>query len=56
MQKTPVFWEKYVRAKLDRDFIGLYLFLSDPYPSGYNYYLDHIQANIERLRRRLTTA
>jgi hypothetical protein len=54
MQKTPAFWEKYVRAKLDRDFIGLYLFLSDPYPSGPNYYLDHIQANIERLRGRLT--
>ena len=53
MQKTPIFWEKYVRAKLDGDFIGLHHFLSDPYPSGCNYYLDRIEFNIACLRRKL---
>ncbi|HXT10632.1 MAG TPA: hypothetical protein VN873_03650 [Candidatus Angelobacter sp.] len=53
MQKTPAFWEKYVQMKLDRDFGGLYRFLNDPYPEGPNYYLEHIQANMEKLRERL---
>ena len=47
MQKTPAFWEKYVLPKLDRDFAGLHQFLNDPYPSGPNYYLDRIEANID---------
>lgn len=53
MQKTPVFWEKFVRAKLETDFAGVYLFLNDPYPSGPNDYVDRIEANINRLRRQL---
>jgi hypothetical protein len=53
MQKTPGFWEKYVRTKLDNDFNGLYRFMNDPYPSGSNYYVDKIEANIARLRRKL---
>jgi FPC/CPF motif-containing protein YcgG len=36
MQKTPAFWEKFVRLKLDQDFGGLHEFLKDPYPSGPN--------------------
>lgn len=56
MQKTPAFWEKFVRLKLDRDFGGLHQFLSDPYPSGPNVYFGRIEANIERLRRRTATA
>jgi len=52
MQKTPTFWEKFVRLKLDRDFGGLHQFLNDPYPSGPNSYFDRIEANIERLRQR----
>jgi hypothetical protein len=51
--KTPKFWEGYVRPKLERDFGGLYRFLNDPYPSGPNYYLDRVEANIARLRREL---
>jgi hypothetical protein len=54
MQKTPAFWEKYVRLKLDRDFGALYLFLSEPYPSGRNQYLEQIEANLNRLRQQLT--
>jgi hypothetical protein len=38
--------------KLQRDFRGLYRFLSNPYPDGPNAYVDRIQANIEKLRRR----
>ena len=54
MQKTPAFWERVVRVMLDRDFGGLHRFLNDPYPSGPNWYLERIETNLERLRRRLT--
>jgi hypothetical protein len=53
MQKTPVFWEKYVQMKLNRDFSGVYRFLNEPYPDGPNYYLQRIEANMARLRERL---
>jgi hypothetical protein len=56
MQKTPTFWEKFVQQKLERDFGALYRFLNDPYPDGPNEYLQRIEANMDRLRRRLTTA
>ena len=52
MQKTPAFWEKFVRLKLDRDFGGLHRFLNDPFPSGPNSYFQRIEANIEKLRLR----
>jgi hypothetical protein len=55
-EKTPAFWERVVRVKLDRDFGGLHRFLSDPYPSGRNWYIDRIEANLERLRQQLTPA
>jgi hypothetical protein len=51
VERTPVFWEKFVLAKLECDFAGLYRFLSDPYPSGPNYYLDRISVNIGRLKQ-----
>jgi len=53
MQKTPVFWETYVRPKLERDFGGLYQFLTEPYPSGRNSYVERVEANLESLRRHL---
>jgi hypothetical protein len=56
MQKTPAFWEKFVRLKLDRDFGGLHQFLNSPYPAGPNPYFQRIEANIEQLRRRIATA
>jgi hypothetical protein len=56
MRKTPVFWDNFVRLKLDRDFGGLYRFLNDPYPSGPNSYVERIESNIERLRRRTAAA
>jgi hypothetical protein len=52
MKKTPNFWDKFVRLKLDQEFGALYRFLNDPYPNGPNTYLERIEANMERLRRR----
>jgi hypothetical protein len=52
IQRTPVFWEKFVLAKLDRDFSSLYRFLNEPYPDGPNFYLERITANINRLRQK----
>jgi hypothetical protein len=56
MQKTPAFWDKFVRAKLKEDFLDLYQFLNDPYPSGPNEYVQRIEANIERLRQQAIAA
>ena len=56
MQKTPVFWEKYVKLKLNRDFGAMYRFLNQPYPYGPNFYLNRIAANMEKLRERLANA
>ncbi|MGA2555999.1 MAG: hypothetical protein ABSG04_06970 [Verrucomicrobiota bacterium] len=53
MQKTPMFWEIYVRQKISREFLGLFKFLNVPYPDGRNAYLERIDANIARLRRQL---
>jgi hypothetical protein len=53
MQKTPLFWENYVRNKINREFQGLFRFLNDPYPDGPNFYIDRIESNIARLRREL---
>jgi hypothetical protein len=55
MQKTPLFWEKYVQSKIKRDFLGLYRFLSEPYPDGPNPYLEQIEANVTRIRRELAS-
>jgi hypothetical protein len=53
LRTTPVFWESYVLPRISVDFEGLYKYLNDPYPDGPNPYLQRIEANITRLRRRL---
>ena len=50
-RRTPEFWSGYVLKKLEGDFLGLYRFLSHPYPDGPNHYVHLIEGNIERLRR-----
>jgi hypothetical protein len=55
MQKTPAFWEIFVKPRLERDFGGVFRFLNDPYPDGPNDYLKRIEANIRRLRQRLSS-
>jgi hypothetical protein len=51
MSKTPVFWKKHVRTKLERDFAGMHHFLNSPYPDGPNFYLNRIEANVQRIAR-----
>jgi hypothetical protein len=53
--KTPNFWEKYVKPKLDRDLGGPQRYLNQPYPNGPNFYMDKIEANMRRLRAVLST-
>lgn len=53
ISKTPVFWEQYVRGKLDREFGGMHKFLNDPYPAGQNPYMKQIEANMARLKQGL---
>ena len=55
LAKTPAFWEHYVRPKLDREFGGAYRFFNHPYPTGPNWYLDKVEANIEKIRNQLVT-
>jgi hypothetical protein len=50
LRKTPSFWEFFVKPKLQDDFKGVFRFLNDPYPSGPNFYMDRIEANVARLR------
>jgi hypothetical protein len=53
IQKTPLFWDNYVRSKINKEFLGLYRFLSDPYPDGPNPYVERIEANVARIRSEL---
>lgn len=55
IQKTPAFWENFVKVRLERDFGGLHRFLNDPFPDGPNEYIRRIEANMERLRERFAT-
>lgn len=54
--RTPLFWQKYVRAKLENDFQALYRFLARPYPDGPNPYLDAVEKNIALIEARLAAA
>jgi hypothetical protein len=56
MDRTPAFWEKFVRPKLDTDFEGVYRFLSRPYATGPNPYLEAIENNIAIIRRRIVAS
>jgi hypothetical protein len=56
MEKTPLFWERYVLPKINGDFQGVYRFLNFPYPDGPNLYLKRIEANIARLHERLASS
>ena len=51
LEKTPGFWDNYVKHKLDVECRGLYKFLNNPYPDGPNDYLLRIEANIDKVRR-----
>jgi hypothetical protein len=51
---TPAFWETVVRPKLDRDFLGLYRFLTTS--DGVNPYLDAIEHNLGAIARDVPSA
>jgi hypothetical protein len=51
IDRTPRFWENFVLAKLKTDFLGLYRYLNKPYPDGPNWYINKIEANMDRLRK-----
>lgn len=53
IERTPAFWEKFVRPRLDTDYEGVYRFLARPYPDGPNAYLDGIRENMATIRRRI---
>lgn len=55
IQKTPAFWEKFVRPKIVGEFRGVDRFLNDPYPDGPNDYLNRIEENIARVRQKNAT-
>lgn len=48
--KTPGFWQQSIRGKLDKELLGLWRFLNDPYPDGPNEYTMRIEANMDRIR------
>ncbi len=45
--KTPAFWERIVRPKLENEFDRVYRYLARPCPDGPNPYLDAIARNME---------
>ncbi len=52
MMKTPTFWERSIRPKLDTELLGLWRFLNDPYPDGPNEYVARVEANMQRIQQR----
>jgi hypothetical protein len=51
LERTPDFWREFVLPKLEKDFLGLYRFLHEPYPSGPNEYVQRVEANMGRLKQ-----
>ncbi len=51
--RTPIFWQKFVRAKLESDFQASYRFLARPYPHGPNLYIKAVEKNIALIKRRV---
>jgi hypothetical protein len=51
LRKTEGFWKFYVQPKITNDFLGQFRFLADPYPDGQNEYIEHIEANVARVKR-----
>ena len=56
MGKTPEFWQFYVIPKVTNDFEGIYNYLKEPYPDGPNEYVQRVESNLARLKRKLEAA
>ncbi len=52
IEKTPMFWKKWVQPKLEGDFQAVYRFLAQPYPHGPNAYLNAVEKNIAKIKKR----
>jgi len=51
--RTPGFWNRFVKPKLDRDFQAVYRFLERPIGSGINPYLEAVGDNFAIIERRI---
>jgi hypothetical protein len=51
--RTPSFWSKFVKPKLDNDFQAVHRFLARPIRSGRNEYMDAVEANFASIERRI---
>ena len=49
--KTPYFWVKVIRPRLEGDLKAVYRFLAHPYPDGPNDYLEGVERNIAIVRQ-----
>lgn len=52
-KRTPAFWETFVLPRLQNEYQGVYRYLERPYPGGPNLYLESVQKNIAKIKRRL---
>jgi hypothetical protein len=53
IRRTPSFWLKFVRPKLERDFDSSFRLLERPLGSGNNGYLDAVAANFAKIEGRI---
>lgn len=52
IERTPLFWELFVRRRLEVDYQGVYHFLDRPLVNGSNGYVRAVERNIAEVRRR----
>ena len=55
-ERTPFFWNHYVKPKLEGDFLAVYRFLDRPYASGKNPYMLASEKNIAIIAKRSLAA
>jgi len=53
-QKTVGFWYDLVLPKLEKEYRGVYRYLTDPFPNGENHYLKAIERNLEIIQGRIS--
>jgi hypothetical protein len=55
IERTPLFWQQFVKPKLEMDFQRMFRFLANPYPDGHNPYLEAVEKNIGEISRRMAS-
>jgi hypothetical protein len=53
IERSPMFWHKFVQPKLESDYQAVYRFLASPYPHGPNRYVDAVERNIAKIKSRI---